>query len=199
MAGMHCGAVLSTAPTYVSDRPCTDIRGWQLSGTEFRPTGITSAESRRSISREAGQQQGVRLGRLHPGAALCAWHGLAIQDANDVTVSTPTEPRNTNRRPNASASAPCQSAMKALASKVRSWPEASGRLIVRRPPFGAHALSSARHQSQTTGDARCMPARGRTPADGGGQLVGAIGVSGMQSTQDAQVAAVGAKAMADAG
>jgi len=45
---------------------------------------------------------------------------------------------------------------------------------------------------------------GACPLEGGlplmvdGQLVGAIGVSGMQSTQDAQVAAVGANAMAGA-
>ena len=43
------------------------------------------------------------------------------------------------------------------------------------------------------------PLEGGLPLMVGGQLVGAIGVSGMQSTQDAQVAAVGAKAMADAG
>ncbi|MDR6890785.1 MULTISPECIES: GlcG/HbpS family heme-binding protein [Variovorax] len=47
-------------------------------------------------------------------------------------------------------------------------------------------------------DGAC-PLEGGLPLMVGGQLVGAIGVSGMQSTQDAQVAAVGAKAMADAG
>lgn len=43
------------------------------------------------------------------------------------------------------------------------------------------------------------PLEGGLPLMSGGQLVGAIGVSGMQSTQDAQVADAGAKAMADAG
>ena len=42
------------------------------------------------------------------------------------------------------------------------------------------------------------PLEGGLPLMSGGQLVGAIGVSGMQSTQDAQVAAAGARAMADA-
>lgn len=52
---------------------------------------------------------------------------------------------------------------------------------------------------------RLLATQGACPLEGGlplllgGQLVGAIGVSGMQSTQDAQVAAAGAKAMADAG
>jgi glc operon protein GlcG len=40
-----------------------------------------------------------------------------------------------------------------------------------------------------------VPARRRTAADARGCLVGAIGVSGMQSTQDAQVAAAGAEAL----
>jgi glc operon protein GlcG len=51
---------------------------------------------------------------------------------------------------------------------------------------------------------RLLATYGACPLEGGlplmvdGQLVGAIGVSGMQSTQDAQVAAVGANAMAGA-
>ncbi|MDM0056701.1 GlcG/HbpS family heme-binding protein [Variovorax fucosicus] len=50
---------------------------------------------------------------------------------------------------------------------------------------------------------RLLATHGASPLEGGlplmlaGQLVGAIGVSGMQSTQDAQVAAAGAKAIAD--
>ena len=62
-------------------------------------------------------------------------------------------------------------------------------------------------EALTTGgiNLRLLATHGACPLEGGlplmvgGQLVGAIGVSGMQSTQDAQVAAVGAKAMADAG
>ncbi|MBT2305492.1 heme-binding protein [Variovorax paradoxus] len=62
-------------------------------------------------------------------------------------------------------------------------------------------------EALTTGgiNLRLLATHGACPLDGGlplmvgSQLVGAIGVSGMQSTQDAQVAAVGAKAMADAG
>ncbi|MDM0078416.1 heme-binding protein [Variovorax sp. J2P1-59] len=61
-------------------------------------------------------------------------------------------------------------------------------------------------EALTTGgiNLRLLATHGACPLEGGlplmvgGQLVGAIGVSGMQSTQDAQVAAVGAKAMADA-
>ncbi|MGJ7527520.1 GlcG/HbpS family heme-binding protein [Variovorax sp. GB1P17] len=40
------------------------------------------------------------------------------------------------------------------------------------------------------------PLEGGLPLMHGGQLIGAIGVSGMQSTQDARVAAVGAQAVA---
>lgn len=49
---------------------------------------------------------------------------------------------------------------------------------------------------------RLLATEGACPLEGGlplmhdGQLIGAIGVSGMQSTQDAQVAAVGAQAVA---
>jgi glc operon protein GlcG len=52
---------------------------------------------------------------------------------------------------------------------------------------------------------RLLATHGACPLEGGfplmlaGRLVGAIGVSGMQSTQDAQVAASGAKAIAAAG
>ena len=48
---------------------------------------------------------------------------------------------------------------------------------------------------------RLLATEGACPLEGGlplmheGRLVGAIGVSGMQSTQDAQVAAVGAQAL----
>lgn len=50
---------------------------------------------------------------------------------------------------------------------------------------------------------RLLATHGACPLEGGlplmqaGQLVGAIGVSGMQSTQDAQIAAAGAEAIAD--
>ena len=42
---------------------------------------------------------------------------------------------------------------------------------------------------------RAIPLEGGLPLIVDGQLVGAIGVSGMQSTQDAQVAAEGVKAL----
>jgi uncharacterized protein GlcG (DUF336 family) len=62
-------------------------------------------------------------------------------------------------------------------------------------------------EALTTGgiNLRLLATHGACPLDGGlslmvgRQLVGAIGASGMQSTQDAQVAAVGANALADAG
>ena len=57
----------------------------------------------------------------------------------------------------------------------------------------------------TTGgiNLRLLATHGACPLEGGlplmldGKLVGAIGVSGMQSTQDAQIAAIGADAIAD--
>jgi glc operon protein GlcG len=40
-----------------------------------------------------------------------------------------------------------------------------------------------------------MPLEGGLPLIAGGKIVGAIGVSGMRSTEDAQVAEAGAKAL----
>ncbi|MOA63171.1 hypothetical protein D3C78_1888040 [compost metagenome] len=51
---------------------------------------------------------------------------------------------------------------------------------------------------------RLLATHGACPLEGGlplmlaGQLVGAIGVSGMQSTQDAHIATIGAQALAEA-
>ena len=70
--------------------------------------------------------------------------------------------------------------------------------------YATHALTLARHPSETEerlmvrllGMHNLLPLDGGLPLIVGGEVIGAIGVSGMQSTQDAQVAAAGVAALA---